>query len=89
MVTGPGNVNQSGPNLEALGFKSPMDVIDVLAMLKIDGEPVVKDDKAFLNPQTKAQEVLDYFTQNFNMSPKELPYFASAVKQEIKKGLMA
>lgn len=78
--------NNSGPNLESLGFKSPMDVIDILSILKIDGEPVIKDDKAFLDPKSKAKEVMSYFKQNFSVDPQELPYLASEVKKQMKQG---
>jgi len=78
--------NQSGINLQALGLNSPMEVIDLLGMLKIDGDPVIKDDKAFLDPKVKVQEVMDYFSKNFGVTAQELPYVASTVKQELKKG---
>ena len=90
MVANPSaNVNQAGPNLESLGLKSPMEVIDILGMLKIDGDPVIKDDKAFLDPRVKAKEVMEYFMKNFNVNPKELPHLASVVKHEMKRGLKA
>lgn len=78
--------NQSVSNLSALGFKTPMDVIDILAILKIDGEPVIKDDRAFLDPKLKVKEVMSYFKEKFNVKPDELPYLASAIKDEMKKG---
>jgi hypothetical protein len=74
-----------GPNLKLLGFKSPMEVIDILSIIKIDGEPVIKDDKAFLDPNLKAQEVISYFKKNFDIDPNLLPYFASVIKNKIKE----
>lgn len=76
----------SGPNLQALGLKSPMEVIDILGALKIDGVPVILDDKAFLNPQLKAELVIRYFTEKFKVKPNELPYVASLIKKDLKNG---
>ena len=77
--------NSHGINLQALGLKSPMEVIDILALLKIDGEPVIKDDRALLDPKLKAQAVMEYFYKNFNVKPNDLPYLASQIKHEIKQ----
>lgn len=78
--------NKAGINLQLLGFKSPMEVIDLLALIKVDGEPVVKDDKSFLDPRIKAKEVLEYFHNNFGVIPDELPFVAYVIKNKIKKG---
>ena len=75
---------QAGPNLQALRLKSPMEVIDILALLKIDGEPVIKDDRALLDPKLKAQAVMEYFYKKFNVKPNDLPYLASLIKKELK-----
>ena len=75
---------QKGPNLEALGLKSPMEVIDLLALLKIDGEPVITDDRILLDPKLKAQAVMECFMKKYNVKPNELPYLASIIKQDIK-----
>jgi len=75
---------QAGPNLQALGLKSPMEVIDILALLKIDGEPVIKDDRALLDPKLKAQIIMEYFHKKFNVKPNDLPYLASLIKKELK-----
>ncbi len=77
---------QSGPNLQALGLKSPMEVIDLLALLKIDGEPVVNDDRALLDPNQKAKAVMEYFHRHFNVKPADLPYLASLIKHDLKHG---
>lgn len=74
----------AGPNFQALGLKSPMEVIDILALLKIDGEPVIKDDRALLDPKLKAQAVMEYFYKNFNVKPNDLPYLASQIKRDLK-----
>ena len=63
-----------------------MEVIDILGALKVDGQPVIIDDKAFLNPQMKAEQVLKYFNENFNMRPNELPHLASVIKKDLKAG---
>ncbi|MDD5593255.1 MAG: hypothetical protein PHG97_00760 [Candidatus Margulisbacteria bacterium] len=76
----------SGPNFQALGFKSPMEVIDLLAMLKIDGEPIIKDDSALLDPKAKAQAIMQYFAEKHNMKPNDLPYIAAVIKQDLKAG---
>lgn len=86
MKTGAPQRDSSGPNLETLGLKSSMEVIDILAALKIDGNPVIKDDKALLNPQVKAEEVMHFFNDNFNVKPSDLPYLASVIKQDIRAG---
>lgn len=76
---------QNTVNFEALGFKSPMEIIDLLALLKIDGEPIIKDEKAILDPKLKAQNVMEYFMRKFNLAPNDLPYLAALVKKEIKQ----
>lgn len=73
-------------DLKALGLKSPMEVIDILSLLRIDGEPVIKDDKDLLDPKRKAQAVVEFYTSNFQIEPKDLPYLASLVKHDIKHG---
>ena len=78
--------NNQESNLKTLGLKSPMEVIDILGALKIDGSPVINDDKAFLNPQLKAETVLRFFTGKFNLKPNELPYLASIIKRKLKSG---
>lgn len=79
---------QAGPNLQSLGLKSPMEVIDILGMLKIDGEPIVSDEKAILNPQLKAETIMKYFHEKFHVKPGELPYIASIIKRELKNGTL-
>jgi hypothetical protein len=78
--------NQAGPNLQALGLKSPMEVIDILGAVKIDGAPIITDDKAFLNPQLKAELVVRYFNEKFGVKPSELPHLASLIKRDLKSG---
>jgi len=78
--------NAKGPDLKALGLKSPMEIIDLLALLKIDGEPIIKDDKQLLNPNTKTQAVMQYFEDKFNLKPQDLPYLASLIKHDLKHG---
>jgi hypothetical protein len=77
---------QGGINLQLLGFKSPMEVIDLLALIKVDGDPVVKDDKSFLDPRLKAKEVMEYFHKHFGVIPDKLPFIAYVIKNKIKKG---
>jgi hypothetical protein len=77
---------QAGPNLQALGLKSPMEIIDLLALLKIDGEPVVNDERALLDPNQKAKAVMQYFHIHFNVKPGDLPYLASLIKHDLKNG---
>ncbi|MDI6731875.1 MAG: hypothetical protein QME05_04775 [Candidatus Margulisbacteria bacterium] len=77
-----------GPNLEILGFKNPMEIIDLLALLRIDGEPIVKDDQAVLDPKLKAKTVVEYFQTKFNLNPNDLPYLASLIKKDIKQKRM-
>ncbi|MBU1026231.1 MAG: hypothetical protein KKA31_00705 [Candidatus Margulisbacteria bacterium] len=80
------NTQTKGPDFNALGLKSPMEVIDLLALLKIDGEPVIIDDKVLLDPKEKARAVMEYFGRRFNISPNDLPYFASLIKHDLKNG---
>jgi len=86
MAVGPIQSNSGGPDLKALGLSSPMEVIDILGALKIDGQPVITDDKAYINPQIKAEQVVKYFNLNFGLQPKELPQLASVVKRDLKAG---
>jgi hypothetical protein len=79
---------QKAPNFEALGFKSPMEIIDLLALLKIDGEPIIKDEQIVLDPKLKAQAVMEFFLKNYNVPPNDLPYLAALVKKEIKNKQM-
>ena len=82
----PAHTQQKGPDLKALGLKSPMEVIDILALLKIDGEPIIKDDRALLDPKLKAQAVMEYFHKKHNVKPNDLPYIASLIKRDLKSG---
>ena len=63
-----------------------MEVFDILALLRIDGEPVIKEDKSLLDPKAKAQAVAEYFMQKFSLKLIDLPYLASQVKHDIKHG---
>jgi len=81
-----GKINQGGLDLKTLGLNSPMEVIDILAALKVDGKPVITDDKALLNPQVKAEHVMSYFKENFNLKSNELPHLASVIKRDLKAG---
>jgi len=78
--------NDKETQLKSLGLKSPMEVIDILALLKVDGEPIVKDDAALLDPKAKAQAVMQYFLEKHNKQPNELPYIAAIIKQDLKAG---
>ena len=80
---------KSGPNLQALGLKSSMEVIDILGLLRIDGEPVIKNDQSLLDPKEKARAVIEYFVDKHNLKPGELPYVAAAIKTELKSGRLA
>ena len=77
---------QKGPNLPALGLKSPMEVIDILALLKVDGERIINNDTAVLDPKTKAEAVINYFQTKYNIKPNDLPYLASLIKHDLKQG---
>lgn len=86
MAKAPVQGNTSGPDLKALGLKSPMEVIDILSLLKIDGAPVITDDKVALNPQLKAENAVKHFHEKFNVKPNVLPYLASVIKRKLKAG---
>jgi len=86
MANQPNTANRQGPNLEALGLKSPIEVIDILALVKIDGEPVIKNDQHLLDPKAKTQAVMEYFHAKFNLLPSDLPYLASLIKHDLKNG---
>jgi len=79
----------NGPNLAALGLRSPMEVIDILAMVKIGETRVVTDDSAALNPQLKADLVVKFFREKMGIKPSLLPYMASIIKQKLKSGQLA
>jgi len=81
-------VKPKGPNIEALRFKNPLEIIDLLALLKIDGEPIIKDEQAILDPKIKARAVVEYFQTKFNLGPNDLPYLASLIKKDIKQKRM-
>jgi hypothetical protein len=78
-------VKPNGPNLPA-GIRSPQEVVDILASLRVDGSPVITDDNIHLDPRAKAQHVVQFFNQNFNVAPKDLPRLASLIKQDLKSG---
>lgn len=63
-----------------------MEVIDLLGALKIDGVPVITDEKTLLNPQLKAEIVIRYFGEKFGVKGSELPYLASKIKRDLKAG---
>lgn len=75
-----------GPDLKALGLKSVQEVFDLLGLLKIDGEPIIKDDRDLLEPKAKANAIFRYFHQNYGMEPDALPYLASLIKKDLKVG---
>ena len=78
----------AGPNLQALGLKSPMEVIDILALLKIDGQPIINDDKAYLDPQLKAELVIKTLLEKHGVKPNSLPFIASVIKRNLKNGTL-
>ena len=80
---------QNGPDFKTLGLKSPMEVIDILALLHIEGEPVVSDEQALLDPNLKAQAVMEFFFRKFKVKPTSLPYIASIIKKQLKQGKIA
>ena len=82
-------VKSKGPNLQALGLKSPMEAIDILGLLRIDGHPIIKDDNTLLDPQAKANTIVEYFHKNYNLKPSQLPYLASIIKQQLKSGQLS
>ncbi len=73
-------------NLQALGLKSPIEVIDILGALKIDGAPIISDEKVILNQQLKAEAIFKYFGAKFGVKPSELPYIAALIKKKLKTG---
>ncbi|MBU0502319.1 MAG: hypothetical protein KJ811_03625 [Candidatus Margulisbacteria bacterium] len=77
---------KSGPNFKALGLKSPAEVIDLLALLSIDNQKIISDERVLLNPKLKANAVMDYFHKNFKMDLADLPYLASMIKHDLKTG---
>lgn len=86
MVNIPAAKPNAGANLQTLGLRSPTEVFDILALLKVDGEPIISDDRVFLDPKAKTRAVIDYFQQNFNVSAQDLPHLASAIKHDLKNG---
>lgn len=75
-----------GLDLKALGLKSAAEVFDILALLKIDGEPVIKEDQSLLDPREKARTVFEFFQQKFNLEPENFPYLASMIKRDLTNG---
>ncbi|NQT30435.1 MAG: hypothetical protein HQ596_07670 [Candidatus Saganbacteria bacterium] len=84
MTVQPQTKSKSGPNLAILGLKSPMEVIDILGLLKIDGKPIIKDEQTLLDPKKKAQAIMEFFQKNFKVKPNNLPHLASLVKKDLK-----
>ncbi|MBU0671990.1 MAG: hypothetical protein KJ732_03060 [Candidatus Margulisbacteria bacterium] len=78
-----------GPDLKALGLNSAQEVFDLLALLKIDGEPIIKEDRQLLDPKEKAKAVFDYFYNEYEVEPEDLPYIASLIKKDLKSGKIA
>lgn len=72
--------------MKALGLNSAQEVIDLLGLLKVDGEPIIKDDRALLDPKAKGRAVVEYFVEKFEMDPNDLPYLASLIKKDLKNG---
>lgn len=85
MAVVPVQGNTSGPDFKMLGI-TPGQVIDILGALKVDGQPVISDDRAFTDPTLKAQTVLEYFNKNFGIPPTELAHIASVIKQDLRQG---
>lgn len=77
---------KKGPDLKALGLKSPAEVIDILSVLRIKGKPVITNDRAHLDPKLKAQTVMQYFQSKFKIEPNDLPHLASIIKKDLRSG---
>ncbi|PIS28703.1 hypothetical protein COT42_07150 [Candidatus Saganbacteria bacterium CG08_land_8_20_14_0_20_45_16] len=77
---------QNGPSLESLGLKSPIEIFDILSILRVDNEPLIKSSQALLDQKLKAQTIMEYFKTKFNISPGDLPYLASMIKHDLKHG---
>jgi hypothetical protein len=67
-------------------LNSLQEVIDLLALLKVDGEPIIKNDQDLLDPKQKTKAVLEFFSDKFKISPEDIPYLASLVKKDLKNG---
>jgi hypothetical protein len=78
--------NEKDTNLKTLGLKSPLEVIDILGALKIDGVPIINDEKVILNQQLKAEAIFKFFATKFGVKPNELPIIASLIKKKLKTG---
>ena len=78
--------NEKDNNLKSLGLKSPLEVIDILGALKIDGAPIINDEKVILNQQLKADAIFKYFAAKFGVKPNELPYIAALIKKKLETG---
>ena len=72
--------------MKSLGLKSPMEVIDILGALKIDGVPIINDEKVILNQQLKTEAIFKFFAAKFGVQPNELPYVAALIKRKLKTG---
>lgn len=78
--------NTAPNSFQRLGFKNPIDIIKLLAQCKVDGERVVKDDKAHLDPNTLGKTVFEFFGKKLGIPPTDIPELASIIKKEIKTG---
>ncbi len=75
----------SGPNIQALGWKSVGQVFGFLSLVKVDGKPIVPPE--ILNdPKQTAQAITAYFQKNYGVSPQKIPHLATAIKRALKNG---
>ncbi len=79
----PGVKVNNAPNTAPLGLDSPMEAINILALLKIGDELVVKGDKAFLDPKAKTDAVVAFF-KKAGFTPNDLLHFAAAIKRDLQ-----
>jgi hypothetical protein len=80
------------PTPQAYGLKSPQEAIDILSLVTLVNSQggrtnIVKDQKAFADPNMKAQAVVEFFKQA-GLSPKELIALGAAIKRDLRNGTL-
>ena len=80
------------PSPQTYGLKSPQEAIDILSLVTLVNSQgrrnnIVNDQKAFADPNTKNQAVVEFFKQA-GLAPKELIALGAAIKRDLRNGYL-
>ena len=86
------NVVGKTPGPQTYGLKSPQEAIDILSLVTLvnaqgQRNNIVNDQKAFADPNTKTQAVVEFFKQT-GLAPKELLALGAAIKRDLRNGYL-